>query len=424
MKSIATSPRTHEFRQAQWVVVASYFSIGLADPNAGLWQLPLQWLLKERMHLGAEDVAWFFAAALTPWYFKPLAGLLSDSLPLFGSRRRTYLLAGAVGAALASFALVSAPAERFWLLACVIPLHASLMLVNTVTGGLLVETGQRSNATGRLTSWRSIAESAAALCAGPLGGWLAGVRLGVPAGISVGLALSMLSVFAIKTRGETPIPTASRSIRSVVFTPMATLLRSRGVWIATALLCCYQVAPGFQTPLFYLQRDALGFTPRFLGTVALASAVSAVVGAAAYAWCCPRMDFRRLFPAAILVGIVATLSFLAYHTALDALIIGAVNGIAATFAFIALLDLIARAMPKDFEALGYAFVFSFGNLASSASDILGSRWFDSGMSFQHLVWINASTTGLILLAIPFLPKGMMCNTVPPTSGRTKQMLDL
>jgi hypothetical protein len=410
VKPPAFAPEARELRRAGWIVAASYFAIGLADPNAGLWQLPLQWLLKEQMRLSAEDVAWFFAAALTPWYFKPLAGLLSDALPIFGSRRRAYLLVGASAATLASAAFAFAPPGRVWLLACAISLHVALMLVSTVTGGYLVEAGQRWIATGKLTSWRSFAESTAALCVGPLGGWLAGMHLGLPAGISAGLALSLLAVFAVHLGQEEPVAAAPRGIRSVLLVPIAALLRSRGVWIATALLCCYQVAPGFQTPLFFLQTNTLHFTPHFIGTLGLLSAAGSLVGAVVYAWCCRRIRFRWLFPAAVIVGVAVTLSFLEYRSTAAALTIETLNGIGATFAFVALLDLIARAMPKGREALGYAFVFSVGNVASSVSDILGSRWFDGDMPFSRLVWLNASTTSIILAVMLLLPKRLMRDT--------------
>lgn len=406
MKHVIWNPPPPQLRRATSIVIASYFAIGLTDPNAGLWQLPLQWLLKEQFHLGAEEVAWFFAAALMPWYLKPVAGLLSDALPLFSSRRRAYLLVGAGSAAITSLAVVFVPSGRSWLLACAIGLHSALMLVSTVTGGFLVEAGQRWNATGRLTSWRSFAESAAALCSGPLGGWLASAHLGVSAGISVGLALSMFTIFAIHLRSETREVAGPHKVRSVIFAPIAALLRSRRVWLAAALLCCYQIAPGFQTPLFFIQTDTLHFTPRFIGTLALASAVGGLAGALIYACCCRRVAFRWLFPSALLIGVAATLGFLGYRSAPAALIIESCNGIAATIAFVALLDLIARTMPKGREALGYAFVFSMGNIASSASDILGSRWFDAGVTFPHLVWLNASTTALIIIAAPLLPKDL------------------
>src|SRR5438105_7711255 len=61
-----------------------------------LADLPIRDLLQER--LGALKTSTFFAIAMSPWYFKPLAGLLSDAFPLLGTRRKSYMILGAVAA--------------------------------------------------------------------------------------------------------------------------------------------------------------------------------------------------------------------------------------------------------------------------------------------------------------------------------------
>ena len=160
-----SSTSANPIRKVGVVVGTSYFVLGLIDPNSGILQLPLQWLLKAYLHLTAGQVATFFAVALVPWYFKPIAGLISDAFPVFGSRRRFYLVAGATFAAAGSLALAIAPPTRRSLLPIIVFVHAALMIVSTVTGGVLVEEGQLRRATGRLTSLRSVAEDAATLCA-------------------------------------------------------------------------------------------------------------------------------------------------------------------------------------------------------------------------------------------------------------------
>src|SRR5712692_6115858 len=60
----------------------------------GMWSLPRQTLiitLKER-GMSAGQVATFFTFSIIPWLIKPAYGLLSDFVPLFGQRRRSYLL--------------------------------------------------------------------------------------------------------------------------------------------------------------------------------------------------------------------------------------------------------------------------------------------------------------------------------------------
>src|ERR1700724_2716973 len=60
----------------------------------GMWSLPVQTIiisLKDR-GLSAGEVATFFAITTVPWLIKPVYGLLSDFVPLFGYRRKSYLI--------------------------------------------------------------------------------------------------------------------------------------------------------------------------------------------------------------------------------------------------------------------------------------------------------------------------------------------
>src|SRR5262249_31151806 len=73
----------------------------------GMWYLPNQTLtivLKER-GLSAGQVATFFTVSTIPWLIKPVYGLISDFVPLFGRRRKSYLLLTSTLAGLAGLAL-------------------------------------------------------------------------------------------------------------------------------------------------------------------------------------------------------------------------------------------------------------------------------------------------------------------------------
>src|SRR5580693_2872538 len=61
----------------------------------GLGYVPFNHLLKI-MGLDSNKAATFMSLSMLPWTFKVFAGLLIDGVPLFGSRRRNYLLLSAL----------------------------------------------------------------------------------------------------------------------------------------------------------------------------------------------------------------------------------------------------------------------------------------------------------------------------------------
>lgn len=401
-------PPGHQIRRSAVVFGTAYFVLGLVDPSGGILQLPLQVVLKDQLHLDAEGMAVFFSLALFPWYLKPLAGILSDSVPVGGKRRRPYMLAGTFLALLAFVSLGLVPQQYQTLLWAVVAGQTALMLMSTSTGGLLVEEGQRLGAVGRLTSFRSLAESMAGLVAGPLGGFLAGVAVLVASGICAALVGVLFVVFlclAQETAATSDPRTVSDRVKAV-----GMFVRSRDLWIAVGLVCCFQIAPGYWTSLFYHQTDNLHFTPQFIGNLGLCAAAGSVLGASAYSHCVRRIRYSHIFVFSIILAVLMTLAYVGYTSATAAVFISFGNGVSATFAFITLLHLVSKAIPKGHEALGYSVVFSIGNLTSSASNILGSHLFSGGMKFTSLILVNAGSTALILLAIPFLPKRLMDGT--------------
>lgn len=57
----------------------------------GLSRLALSFYLKDDLQIGPAEVAVLTGVAGLPWVVKPLYGFISDSVPLFGYRRRSYL---------------------------------------------------------------------------------------------------------------------------------------------------------------------------------------------------------------------------------------------------------------------------------------------------------------------------------------------
>ncbi|PWZ38521.1 hypothetical protein Zm00014a_035751 [Zea mays] len=65
----------------------------------GLARLAVSFYLKDDLHLDPAETAVVSGFSSLPWLIKPLYGFISDSIPLFGYRRRSYLfLSGLLGA--------------------------------------------------------------------------------------------------------------------------------------------------------------------------------------------------------------------------------------------------------------------------------------------------------------------------------------
>ena len=193
-------------RRAFGFVFFSFFLCNLAIPDKGyIGNLPISYILKDHLHKNASEVAFFFAVASFAWYLKPVCGLVSDSFPLFGTRRRSYVL---LGSALAAFFwLISAfvPKSYWPLLFIVAAIDAMLVMVSSVLGGYVVEQGRDGAAPGRVSAFRNGALSLAGLVASLAGGVLATQAFGWTAGIAAGL-LGVLFVLTFFGLQETPKP--------------------------------------------------------------------------------------------------------------------------------------------------------------------------------------------------------------------------
>jgi BT1 family len=81
--------KPHLFR---WAVIIGAGVLATTLSQPAVLRLPFQNLLKNDLHVSRQVMAAFFAITPFAWNIKPLFGILSDSTPIFGTRRRHYLL--------------------------------------------------------------------------------------------------------------------------------------------------------------------------------------------------------------------------------------------------------------------------------------------------------------------------------------------
>jgi predicted MFS family arabinose efflux permease len=389
--------------------IAPLLAAGWLGTNLGIAvaDLPLKFLLKDQLHLTPPAIAGFFALGAFTNYIKPVAGLLADSIPLFGTRRRHYLLLSLFGSGLFWLLLACVPRTYADLLGTYAVLYMTIVFTSTTLGGVMVEAGIRYGAAGRLTAQRIGMFRLASLVGGPIGGMLASSPFGLAMAITAGLHLILVPLYYVGLP-EAPTAHANRKVWAEAGAQLRVLARSKTLLSAAGMICLVAAAPGFGTPLLFHQTDTLHFSKQFVGNLVLVGAATGLAGAALYHAFCRRLSLRALLAGSILLHALGTLFYLFYHSQASALWITSLSGITVTLATLPIYDLAARATPSGSEALGYSVMMSVWNLTNALSDWSGSYVYSRfHLTFLDLVWLNAGTTALALVAVPFLPLALI-----------------
>ncbi len=382
--------------QAAIVVAVGVLATSLAQPQV-LAGIPLENLLKNELGVGrAANAAFFFWASL-PWYFKPLAGIITDAFPLFRSRRKSYIIVSGTLALLGWIGLYFTPHEYNKLLWLIVFINVCMVLASTVVGAYMVEIAQACSGSGRLTAVNNFVEQIALIVAGPGAGYLASVAFGFTALACGGVIFLVVPVAFLFLR-ERPA-TAPQNHFRWAGQELSQILRARSMWMATGLMAIFYLAPGLQTALFYKQQNDLHFDTQTQGNFELYGGACAILGTLLYASLCRRLSLRRLLPWCLAFGAAANIGYLFYTTLTRAGFIEALNGFAYALAELAIMDLAIRATPEGCEGLGFSLMMSIRNFALFGTDWIGSKLIEQfHWPFDRVVLANALVCAV---TIPF-----------------------
>ena len=383
---------------AALVIMAGVLATTLAQTQV-LARLPLQNLLKNELHADRTANAAFFFWAGLAWYLKPFAGILTDAFPLFGNRRKSYILISAVLAALSWLALIVTPHEYRNLLLVAIVINAFMVIASTAVGGYMVETAQATSGSGRLTAIRQFIQQACLVINGPAAGYLASIAFGWTAAACGGIMFLLVPVTILFLR-EQRQALDSREVLGNAKRQLVNIATARTMWAAAGLMALFYIAPGFATALFYKQQNELYLSTQTQGFLGLISGICGILAAVSYGILCRRINLRTLLIWCMPVATVANLGYLFYSSLGRAQAIEGLNGFGYTLAELALMDLAVRSTPAGSEGLGFSIMVSVRNLALFGTDWFGSNLLDQyHLSFDSLVIANSATT---LIAVPLV----------------------
>jgi predicted MFS family arabinose efflux permease len=358
-------------------------------------------VFKER-GLSAGQLATFGWIITVPWFIKPLYGLLSDFVPLFGTRRRSYFLITASLAAGAALTVSLMPGASYGALAVVITLlWLGIGFTDVLTDALMVENGKPLGLTGAFQSVQWGALSAASVLAGAAGGYLAERRAfaGAFALVACFPVISLLmAAFVVR---EAPARPNVEGLGETWYGVRRALGR-RDLWTVAGFILFWAFSPSFGPAFFYYQTDTLGFSQPFIGALTSLGSAAGILGAWAYAPLSRIYSLKRLIVVTIGTGAVGTLAYLLYRGPASAIVITLVFGAVGMAGELAFLDLAAKTCPRRAEATFFALLMSVNNLGMRSSEWVGAHLYDL-VGYTPLVLISAAVTVAAWLLVPFVP---------------------
>lgn len=394
-------------------ILLVYFVQGIL----GLARLAVSFFLKDDLGLTPAEVAALSGIATLPWTVKPVFGLLSDGLPIFGYRRRPYLILSGILGAGAWLALATV-VQTGWAAIAAITLSSLSVAVSDVIVDSLVVERARGESLGKAGTLQSLAWGTSAV-GGVLTAYLGGALLqhigtravfGITA--TFPLIVSLVAVLIV----EDPVDSPSWTVVGNQVKQLWQAIRQRAIWMPALFLFLWQATPTADAAFFFFTTNDLGFQPEFLGRVRLVTSLASLMGIWVFQRFLRTVPFRTIFAWSTLLSSLLGMSMLLLVTHVnrtlgigdewfslgDSLVLTVMGEIA----FMPVLVLSARLCPPGVEATLFALLMSVVNLAGLLSHELGAlltHWLSVTETDFHNLWKLVLITNLTtLLPLPLL----------------------
>ncbi len=386
----------------------------------GLISQPLNHYLKEALSWTPVQVTAFITVFNLPWVIKPLYGLISDFVPLFGYRRKSYLIVANI-LAIGGYFWVTRLTDASDLLIALLLTAYAMAISSTLCGAVLVENGQRLHESGKFVNqqwlWFNIAAMAAAIIGGELVQYLAPAMALHTAAAIVGVAPFLVIFGTLFLIDEKRTPANIRGTKATLH-GLVSAFKRRELLIVAAFIFLYYFSPGLSTPLYYHMTDELKFSQAYIGILSSIGAAGWVVGALLYRRFFEDLTMKTLLNVSIALGTVTTLSYLLLASEASAAIINFCAGFSAMLATVATVTLAADFCPPRAEGFSFAVLMSVINLSNSVADNVGSYLYAN--VFQRglppLIIISAACTAFAVILVPLLRLGDRRQGEPASAG--------
>lgn len=406
------------FGQALSLELTAILLVYFVQGILGLARLAVSFFLKDDLGLTPAEVAALTGIATAPWTIKPLFGFISDGFPIFGYRRRPYLILSGLLGALSWLAMATVVNTAWAAIAFITLSSLSVAVADVIVDSLVVERARRESQSdaGSLQSLAWGASAAGGVITAYLGGLLLEyMDTRFVFGITAAFPL-IVSVVAWWIAEEPVTESSTWKVIGGQIKQLKTAVTQKVIWMPALFIFLWQATPTADSAFFFFTTNDLGFQPEFLGRVRLVTSVAALIGIWVFQKFLKAVPFRVIFAWSTLLSTLFgfTMLLLVTHTNRaigiddqwfslgDSLILTVMGEIS----FMPVLVLSARICPPGVEATLFALLMSVLNLAGLLSHELGAiltHWLGvTETNFDNL-WLLVTLTNLsTLLPLPLL----------------------
>lgn len=391
--------------RADLIAIAGVY---LVQGVLGLSRLAVQFHLKDTLQVSPASAGIVMNVGAVPWLVKPLWGFLSDSLPIFGARRKPYLALSGLLGALGWVGMAEGGQSQIEVALYLLMSGVGTAVSDVIIDALVVERsrGESQGTTGSLQSlcWGSSAVGgvASAYFSGSLVEQY-GARPVFLATAAFPLLTAFSALLVEEDESKNPRAASCREkeqhLEARVHMPTETPgeqlqsleQRSKLLWqvvtdkrilLPTLFVLLYRATPSPDSALFYFQTNRLGFDAEFLGKARLVSSIASLTGVLIFNNRLKTVSLKKIFKWCSILSCGLGLTQLLLVTRANvmlgisdrafALTDSAVLSVLGQVSFMPTLVLAARICPEGVEATLFAGLMSTFNAGGVASGLLGS----------------------------------------------------
>jgi Major Facilitator Superfamily len=389
--------------------------LAFGSPSGGLIDIPISFLLKNKLHLKAHEVANFRLAAAIPLYLSFVFGFIRDSWNPFGMRDRGFmLLFGGLSALLYVF-FAFTPMSYQTLLVAVVLLTTSVLFVASAQNGLTAMLGQQHAMTGQISAVWNVFLSTPTFLSLLAGGTLSGlleeqgddqaVRILFLVGAAIMSTVAVYSMWRPKeVFDNVRIETAADGDP---LSDLKRLVRHWPIYPALLIWLLWNFAPGSATPLQYHLQNNLHASDSQWGQWNAIFAASFIPTFIVYGVLCRRFTLKTLLWWGTVIAVPQMVPLLFIHSVTGALIAAVPIGLMGGIATGAYLDLIMRSCPRGLQGTTLMLAGSLYFIVSRFGDVLGTNLYDHFGGFTVCVIAITIVYALMLPAILLVPNHLI-----------------